>query len=165
MSNKIDITKAKIDKDFKMEVEYSEQTSEGVINHVVKGASQVHDDLRIAYKALVPHAASLCEVFNKDGELDTENIILRGINISTGNKSGYVFTMLRELSNGKKIVMNTPLLSAEADEETYEEIDELRDLLNTASEEVRLHVFEGKKAADAQADMFAQEEETEGEAA
>lgn len=158
-SNRIDIKKAKIDKEYHLSVDYSEQTSEGVINHNVNGAAAVHDDLRLAMKELVPHIANLCEQYNNEGEPDIENIVCRGITITDGKNAGYILTGVRELSTGKKITLNTPLLSADTDEEVYEQIDNLRDQVISVGAEVRKYLFEGKKAADVQGDMFSEGEE------
>lgn len=156
VQNKIELKGAKLDKELKLTVSYVEKTSEGDIHHTFTGAAAVHDDLRLAFNELAPHAAKLCEVYNKEGKLNSEKIAVRGISISD---SGYVFTFLHELSNGKKMTMNTPLLHPETAEDVYPEIEALREAVITAGLEVRAYVFTGKKAADLQGDMFAEGEE------
>ena len=160
VENKIEIAKAKLTKDLTLEVVYHEQTSEGPITHSVTGSAKVHDDLRIAMKDLVPHIANMCDQYNKEGRPDLEKIVCRGITITDGKNPGYILTGVRELQSGKKITLNTPLLSVETSDEVYPAIDDLREGIITVGMEVRAYLFNGKKAADSQLEL---ELDVEGE--
>ncbi len=159
--NKIDLKKAKLDKELKLEVEYSEQTHDGAIDHSVKGAVAVHNDLRIAFNAIGIHAVKIAELYNDKGEFSAENIAMRGIYISDGKNAGYIFSFLRELSTGHKMNINTPLLSV--DSEKYDDMDELIELVRKAGDEVRAYLFEGKNATSDQGNLFKEGEDSEGE--
>lgn len=153
VANKIEIAKAKLTKDLTLEVVYNEQTNEGPITHSVTGSAKVHDDLRIAMKDLVPHIANMCDQYNKEGQPDIEKIVCRGVTITDGKNPGYILTGVRELQSGKKITLNTPLLSVETSDEVYPDIDDLREGILTVGGEVRLYLFAGKKAADSQLEL------------
>lgn len=161
--HKIEIRKVKIDKNYCPSIEFIEHTKEGIINHTVNGAAAVHDDFRIAMKALVPHIADLCDQYGDHGDLDTEHIVARGVTSTDGKNPGWILTGVRELKSGKKITLNTPLLSVETDEEKYPEIEKLREAIITIGMEVRAYLFTGKKASDSQGELFPEGQEEQNE--
>ncbi len=153
--------------DRKLEVEYSEQNDEGytVRDYSVKSQFPVHNDLKKAFRNLVPHLLLINELkSDKLKDLKKQELLDYDVHIlhikSKDSGDGIILSGTKRLSNHKVISLNTPYTLL--DDEDYQYNTEL-------SADITLVINEAKeylkgKFDDSQKDMFKQdpeEEETE----
>jgi hypothetical protein len=147
------------------------------VKNAKKSASEssdapIHDDLRNAFSALIPHFAFICEeikesdcqdrINNPDDELPEEHILLKykthGFTISgQGDSEGVTISGTKRLESGKVLSLNTPFLKFE-DYNDYSFMGELREAIDNLKSEV-YEYLEGKQAPPKQQAMDLDEEE------
>lgn len=138
----------------------------------------IHDDLRNAFKSLIPHFAFICELVT-DEKLITkaiENIsdyvgdkdlvvkpdLLKfrvyGFSIAK-NGEGVILSGSKSLENATEISFSTPMIKFDSD---YKFSAQLEDNIELLKEEV-MEYMSGKQAPKAQMEMFSDEDDSEEE--
>lgn len=163
---KIIITKGKILKGDKVEIEFTQQNSmdeepaKGTYEHSAPPRKQ----LKSAMGALAIHACLLGEFIplSSVGDISRPNPNLtKDFNVSgftihnTGTeKEGVTITAQKMLSNGKALGFNTPVTRFEdQSENAYSYLDELSDSIELCKDEM-LEYLNGKHAEDPQGKLF-----------
>lgn len=151
------------------EFSYYETTEAGhnIINASCDGIA--HDDLRNAFKQLVPHLAFMCDevedgkylekamddismiafdskIGEKLNKFDVTSFKLSG----SGASESVVITGRKKLKSGKSVYLNTPAIKWE---DEYQYINELRKAVETCKSEI-VQYQDGKTAPDLQGDLF-----------
>lgn len=158
----VEITSGKIKNDA-CHYTYGEKTENGSQEVDVKPQALIHDDMRRAFRQLVPHLAYICELVPKNKQLDIAmddiqrlsdgsplfgdlvNYKVTAFKVSgTGDAQGVTITGQKKLDSGKILNLNTPFLKWE-DEYAY--IQELRIAIGSCQSEI-LQYMEGKFAPD-----------------
>lgn len=144
----------------------------------VNSDAPIHDDLRNAFRQLIPHYTFICEEV-KDEELvaaaldrpesyleDKENAAsevffnYRVIGFSTKTAKGIELLTIngaKRLTNGDEIYFSTPTLFLESADYTFSE--NLQTTIGKLKSEVQAYM-EGKQAPKAQTEMFAEDDQT-----
>lgn len=159
---KTEIKKVKITSQQTLEVILIEHIENDVQNEVVKKCGNlVHEDMRLAFKALSGHLALLCET-RESVDLDlgdpehavvVDKLYVTGFTVGgSDDKEGVTLIGGKKLSSGKVLNLVAPFQVFE-DDGSYEFADELKTEIGICLEEVRLYLDEGK-AAVRQLDMF-----------
>lgn len=151
------IKKAKLIKNGCLEVAYFDVEGNEI---VLRGANPVHEDMKAAFKALVPFLCDLTEQKEAD-KFDWENPtsvlndeLTRRLDVSGVTISGSdtfrscVITGKRTLLINKVLNFNTPSITLDADAEDYKHLDELQLALEAVEEEARLYVQEHKYSVE-----------------
>lgn len=145
------INKAKLAEGLHLEVEYSIQQADGLSNVSQECSADVHQDLRLAFKALAPHLARLTEQYESDGTL-TKNIECRGFSLKgVEDKAGFVLTGIRTLSTGRTITLNSSFMKFA--DENYTDMEDLQQRVTVAQKEVSLYLFDNKHQPNNQISM------------
>lgn len=155
------INKAKIKNKLFLYYEYGLMV--GDVNHDIKTLSDapIHDDLRDAFRNLIPHFAFLCEEIGEykmkefvDGKLSMEDDLFIKYNVNqfsiggSGDSEGVTLSGNKRVGAGV-VNFNTPFVRY-SDE--YEYMNEFIAAIETAQDEVKLYI-EGKHAPKAQQEM------------
>lgn len=174
MANNITITKAKIKDSLFPTVDYSEQVKDGT-NDVSKSCTApIHDDMRLAFRALNVHLALLCEqvIENKkakaavvlfSGEdiedeepetfkLDDANreiaLTIRCTGFTIGNNlDGVTLVGRRELATGKTLNLVSPYMKWDDD---YQHAENVQQIIERCQYEVYEYLFNDKHQPDTQ---------------
>lgn len=132
----------------------------------------IHDDLRTAFSALIPHFAFICEEIKEadcrdrlnspDHELPEEHFLLKykvqGFTIGgQGDSEGVTISGTKKLESGSYLNFNTPFLKFE-DIQDYPFMAELREAIDVLKSEV-YEYLEGKQAPPKQQVMELEEDE------
>lgn len=153
--SKIIITKAKILKGDKVEIDYNQINSQDATPAEIsdKRKDKPHKDLRDAFNKLIIHAVLIAEFMPKSNVIaeDFENYkklyekyfpILKDYNVSgfsiVGDNEGVIITAQRTLTSGKVMGFNTPIERFEDEGEyAYQFIDHLIEVIDTCKDELR----------------------------
>lgn len=170
----IEINSAKLKGSGVTHCEYSyEQKTESAHEAIgVSSDAPVHDDMRLAFRALVPHLAFICEEVDNSNELieimDRYNgLIEDGADTvlmtrlakykvtsfkctGTGDTAGIILSGQKKLITDKIVNLNTPNLKWDDD---YQFSQELYAAIERCKTEV-LHYMEGKQAPEVQGSLF-----------
>lgn len=160
----IEFKKITLIDDLKLETSYNEVNGEGATLNEVTSKSQfwVHQDMRDAFKKLVPHLLLLTEL-KTDKLKDLQNMDLADYEVHSvsikgeGDNEGVVISGKKRLSNMKKIALNTPYTILSDDNYAY--CDELSACIIRLSREAKEYL--DGKYDDSQGDLFAQTEDGE----
>lgn len=176
---KIVIKKAAIKGSLFLSYEFEQQDVD--VNNLIKTSSDapIHDDLRVAFRKLIPHFAFICE------EITDEKLVKKAIKnpdsylIDIDTAPSDVFFKFRvsafsivekdgdetvfingskRLETNKEISFSTPGISLHDDD--YPLVSELNEAIEELKEEV-LAYMQGKSAPKAQLEMFGGSEEEE----
>lgn len=157
MKRNITISKAKLKKGIYLEVTYSEQQTDGMVDITQKGSAEVHQDMRDAFKLLAPHLGQLAEQFGKDGKI-TENLVCRSFSIrGEDDNEGVTLTGLRSMSNGSTITLNAPFLKFSS--ESYGDQAGLHEALEKVRFEIEEYLFNNKHNPNPQGELFPDDDE------
>ena len=176
--SEVKITAGKIKGDY-CEYAYGERTEKGSQSVNVASEAIVHDDMRKAFRQLVPHLAFICDYIplsnslekavDEISNLEEDDKLYEELTrfkvsafkmVGSGDGTGVVIIGQRKLLNGSTISVATPAIKWEDD---YEYINELRIAVDRCQSEIVLY-SDGKKAPDVQAELFDDEEQfNEGE--
>ncbi len=185
----ITIKKAKIKNNLFLEVEYSEKQKDGT-NTVKKDCTApVHDDLKLAFKKLVPHLAVVCgQTHIASGKSATSVAIAfpeEELKWQLDPDENFAFTLGGwELVSkhfivgfsiggsgdsegvtltGYRELKNEKVLNLVSPftkwDDDYELASELGEVIEECKSEVKKYLFEGKHQPDVQGDLFAQEDQ------
>lgn len=148
----IAIKKAKIKDNMFLDVEYSEKTSDGE-NKVTKSCTApVHDDLKHEFAKLDQHLGNICEQYDRDGNITPDIISCKGFTIGgAGDNEGVCLLGLRHLDSSKVLNLTAPFTKWE--DQDYENISELSQIIEACKHEVKLYLFEGKHQPEAQMEI------------
>jgi len=147
------------------------------VKNAKKSASEssdapIHDDLRNAFSALIPHFAFICEEIKEsdcrdrldspDDDLPEEHFLLKykvqGFTIGgQGDSEGVTISGSKKLESGKYLNLNTPFLKFE-DYQDYPFMAELRESIDILKSEV-YEYLEGKQAPPKQQEMQLEDDE------
>lgn len=165
------INKAKIKNKLFLYYEYSLMA--GDVNYDIKTSSDapIHDDLRNAFRNLIPHFAFLCEEIGEykmmefiDGKSSPEDEFYIKYSVNqfsiggSGDSEGITLSGNKRVGTGV-VNFNTPFLRY-SDE--YEYMNEFIAAIETAKDEVRLYI-DGKHAPKAQQEMVFDDFDSEEE--
>jgi len=148
-----------------------------VVKNAKKSASEssdapIHDDLRNAFSALIPHLAFICEEIKEedcqarlespDDELPEDHFLLKyrvhGFSISgQGDQEGLTIAGTKRLESGKILNLDTPFQKFD-DINDYAFMAELRESIENLKSEV-YEYLEGKQAPAKQQVMELEEDE------
>jgi len=160
-------------------LDYAFERQDGEIKNtiVTKSDAPIHEDLRNAFRALIPHFCFISEQIRDEklvsqcidnisdyiGDRDSvisEDFLKYNVSSFAMSKSGEGVTITgsRQLDTFEEIGWSTPLIKFESE---YKFASALEMAIETLKEEVQ-HYMSGKQAAKAQLDMFevGAEEET-----
>lgn len=118
-----------------------------------------HNDLVQAFHKLIPHIAFLSELPEVFGKLLEDVPTVASITVqsfSIGGEDeheGISLSGTRTLSTGKSQILNTPFYKWE-DEQPYEYMSELGEVMAEIKHEVEEYLFHKKKAPKRQLEMF-----------
>lgn len=138
----------------------------------------IHDDLRNAFRSLIPHFAFVCEMVtdeklvgkalenisdyigDKDSVVKPDFLKFRvyGFSISKTGE-GVILSGSKSLENGNEISFSTPMIKFDSD---YKFTAQLEDTVELLKEEV-MEYMSGKQAPKAQMEMFSDEEDLDEE--
>jgi hypothetical protein len=156
----IHIKTAKIKKDLFLYVEYTEKMKDGDKNAKEDREAPIHEDLKVAFRKLDEHLCRISEQFNQRGEMDGFNVNCQGFTIGgSGDNEGVTLSGYRGLDSTKYLNLNSPFTKW-ADDYAY--MSELSQAIEECKHEVKMYLFEGKHAPDAQLTMEFPEGEEEG---
>jgi len=156
------ITKVNLKKGLILTAEYTETQPGGVTaaHKFISRNEDLHQDLIARFRALGTHLTALTGQYDGTGKL-TETVVCRGYSIrGDDDTEGVTLTGLRKLPVGDLIVLNTPFRKWN-DHTKYPDMDELHTAVCEAERECMEYIFNNKRAADPQGDLFAQQEEDE----
>lgn len=161
-------------------LDYAFERTDGEIKNIIKTNSDapIHDDLRNAFRALIPHFCFISEQIT-DKELveqcidnvsdyigDREKVVKPdflkfNVNSFAMSKSGegVIISGSRQLDTFDEIGWSTPLIKFDSD---YPFASALEMAIENLKEEVQ-HYMSGKQAAKAQLDMFESQDDEENE--
>ena len=160
----VEIKKAKIKNGIFLSYEYVEKTSDTENKISTSSDAPIHEDLREAFQALVPHFGLLTEEFSTfSNDEETRNKFkVTGFTIGgSGDTEGIVISGHKKLESGKVVNFNTPF--TKFDEENYDHIDELNHAIECLKSEV-FEYMEGKQAQRSDVGTFDFPEDDEQEA-
>ncbi len=146
----ITITKAKLDKERNLTIEFDEQIKDGTQSIVMECTSEPHDDLVKSFQALDKHLAAICDQFTKSGETSAK-LECRSFSLSgEDEKRAVVLSGWRTVMETKGFAINTPLIFFLRDSKNYPEMDQLETDLDTCKQEVYKYLVENKHKPDNQ---------------
>ncbi len=159
--SKITITKGKLLKGDKIEVEYTKQ--ENSASKPAKCSEEhvdpPHDDLKTAFAALAIHAALLGEFvaisavkdISKPDAKHSKDFTVTGFTITGGDDDeGVILTAHKTLRSGKSLGFNTPIIRFEDESNTaYPFMEQLETAINECKDQLREYL-NGKYAPDPQ---------------
>jgi SpoU rRNA methylase family enzyme len=168
----IQVKKASIKNSLFLAYEYDQSINS--TKNIIKTSSDapIHDDLRDAFSALIPHFAFICEEIKEtdckerlespEEELSEEHPLLKykvsGFSIGgQGDSEGVTISGSKRLESGSILNLNTPFLKFE-DVKDYVFMPELRESIDILKSEV-YEYLEGKQAPSKQPSMNFEEEE------
>ncbi len=147
------VTKVKLIKNGCLEVHYFENSDEVVL----KGSNQVHPDLKAAMNRLVPH---LCDITEQkeaekydwnDQDCEFNQDLLKNLGVSGFTISGedafeqVIITGRRLLSATRKVLnLNTPQICLDAEQDEYEHLNDLQEVIDAVCEEAKQYLKERK---------------------
>lgn len=160
----ITIKKASIKNSLFLAFEYDQSVN--ATKNIIKTSSDapIHDDLRNAYRYLIPHFAFICEEINEsqceelienpDKEINEDSAIygyrVSGFSISgSGDTEGVVLSGSKKLKTGMVVNFNTPFIKFDSD---YDFMDDFLSRIENLRSEV-YEYLEGKQAPSKQAEM------------
>lgn len=158
----IEIRKAKLTKDLVLQkIGYIElnETGEKIEVEGVNCDWIAHNDLVQAFQKLIPHIAFLSEIPEVTGKLldhvqTIESITVQSFSIGGEDEhEGISISGTRKLSTGKSQTLNTPFYKWE-DEQPYDYMNELGEVVAEIKHEVEQYLFHKKKAPKRQLEMF-----------
>ncbi len=179
----IEIKKAGIISGLFLSYEYEQTDPSAKNNNKTKSDAPIHDDLRNAFRALIPHFAYMCEeitdkkliekaIKSPEKYLESAETSLHpdflkySVNefslIGKGDSERIKISGSKRLESFKYISFTAPEVFL--DTSGHEFINDLNDAVETLKSEV-LAYMEGKQAPKAQIEMFAGHEEFEEEEA
>lgn len=148
------IKKAKLIKNGCLEASYIDGEGNEI---VLKGANPVHDDLKSAFKRLVPFLCDLTEQKESEKydwehpecEANTEllrRMDVRGVTISGSDSfESMVISGSRTLMVTNKVLnINTPPITREDEVENYEHLSELNEAIDAVIEEAKMYILDRK---------------------
>ena len=148
------IKKVKLIKNGCLEVVYTDNEGNDVD---LRGANPCHNDMRDAFKALVPFLVDLTEQKEADRydwenpESEDNERLIRHLDVSGVTVCGSdafvscVITGKRTLSITNKVLnLNTPPLTLDEESEGYERLSELNAAIDAVLEEAKLYLTEQK---------------------
>ncbi len=166
--SEVKITAGKIKGDY-CEYSFSERTENGSQAVNISSEAIVHDDMRYAFRQLVPHLAFICDYLPVSTQLDIamdditklqeESDLHTSLSVfkvtafklvGSGDAQGVSITGQKKLQNGSTLNITTPAVKYEDD---YQYINELRIAVDKCQSEI-VQYSDGKKAPDAQLEMF-----------
>lgn len=169
----ITIKQASIKNSLFLAYKYDQSVNSTRNNISTSSDAPIHDDLRAAFAALIPHFAFICEEIKEDDckkrlhkpdeELEEEHPLqkfkVQGFTIGgTGDAEGVTISGTKRLESGGTVCFNTPFLKFE-DSREYTFMAELREAIDNLKSEV-YEYLEGKQAPSKQVDLFPEEEES-----
>lgn len=168
MSN-IEIKKAKVKNAIFLAYEYVEKTENYENKISTASDAPIHEDLRNAFDALIPHFALLTEEVSKaevneaiqygDKPECLDKFSVSGFTLAgTGDTEGVVISGHKSLESGKVVNFNTPFQLF--DDEDYDYSEELVKSIESLKNEV-FQYMEGKQAPRMQVGSFDFEDEDE----
>ncbi|PRY51499.1 hypothetical protein B0I27_10784 [Arcticibacter pallidicorallinus] len=158
----IEIRKAKLTKELVLtKIGYIELNETGEKTEVdgVNCDWIAHNDLVQSFQRLIPHIAFMCEVpevlnLTLDQVDHVESISVSSFTIGGEDEhEGISISGVRTLSTGKTQVLNTPFYKWE-DDQPYEYMNELGEIVANIKHEVEEYLFRKKKAPKRQLEMF-----------
>lgn len=158
----IEIRKAKLTKDLVLQkIGYIElnETGEKIEVEGVNCDWIAHNDLVQAFQKLIPHIAFLSEIPEVTDKLledvqTIESITVQSFSIGGEDEhEGISISGTRTLSTGKSQILNTPFYKWE-DEQPYDYMNELGEVVAEIKHEVEHYLFHKKKAPKRQLEMF-----------
>lgn len=158
----IEIRKAKLTKDLMLQkIGYIELNETGEKTEVdgVNCDWIAHSDLVQAFRKLIPHIAFLSEIPEVTGKVledihDVASLTVQSFSIGGEDEhEGISISGIRTLSTGKIQVLNTPFYKWE-DDQPYEYMNELGEVVAEVKHEVEQYLFHKKKAPKRQLEMF-----------
>lgn len=162
-------------------LDYAFERTDGEIKNTIKTNSDapIHEDLRNAFRALIPHFCFISEQIRDEkliskcidnisdyiGDRDavvSQEFLKFNVGSFAISKSGegVIISGSRQLDTFEEIGWSTPLIKFDSD---YKFASALEMAIETLKEEVQ-HYMSGKQAAKAQLDMFEVNQEEESEA-
>jgi hypothetical protein len=172
------VKKAEIRSSLFLSYEYDQKDAE--VSNSIKTASDapIHDDLRNAFKALIPHFVFICkentdekiildaienpdDYFGFKDEVKHEDLLnyrVYGFQLGKNDES-VTISGAKFLTLGSEIAFTTPKIKFDS---TYKFVSELQQAVDTLKQEV-LEYMSGKQAEKAQLEMFGEEDEEEFE--
>jgi hypothetical protein len=159
---KVKIKKAKIKDSMFLEVEYTEQLP----GHNKKDRKEsstvpVHQDMKDAFYKLHVHLAVLCDEVKtpKRGDIESsefEGFIVGGFSIGgSGENEGVTISGSKEGKYGT-VNLNTPFTKYESSE--YPFVAELNACIESCVYEIEQYLFDGKRAPEAQMELFQEDD-------
>jgi hypothetical protein len=158
------ITKGKLLKGDKVEVEFIEKDDDGNPAECSKSKNSPPpaQSLRVAFSNLSIHAAILAEFINSSSindiaapeHPDLEKFSVSGFTIVGGEKmEGVILTGAKTLKNGKALIFNTPITRFEdQSENAYDYTNDLLESIETARVEIQKYL-DGHHATDPQQEL------------
>lgn len=153
----VSIKKASLKDDLFLTVEYQEKVTDGTNKVKKECTAPVHDDLKACFRRLDIHLARMADQYNEESLLDEHAISCKGFSIGGSDESeGVTLSGGRVLENGKYMNITTPFYKY-ADSDSYAYLDELGEIIEATTSEVKQYLFEGKHQPDKQLSLFDQE--------
>jgi hypothetical protein len=175
------IKKAGIGSSMFLNYEFEQKDSNGINNNKTRSDAPIHDDLRRAFRALIPHFAFMCEEITDEGiiaaaiedyeayladEETSKYPALFKYYVSDFSLAGKGDAEKIKISGNRRLESFVGAISFTAPEvfldSKYKFSAELNDAVDVLKREV-LAYMEGKQAPKAQTEMFAGEEIDEEE--
>jgi hypothetical protein len=168
----ITIKQASIKNSLFLAYKYDQSVNSTRNNISTSSDAPIHDDLKKAFSALIPHFAFICEEIKEedckkrlhkpDEELDEDHPLqkfkVQGFAIGgTGDAEGVTISGTKRLESGDTVCFNTPFVKLE--DSNYPFMAELRESIDNLKSEV-YEYLEGKQAPSKQVDLFPEEEES-----
>lgn len=155
----IQIKKAKLVKDNKLEVGFTRSDNGETVYVNERHNAVAHPDLLAALASLRVHLGIISECIEPPKSIKkypvelVEKLKVTAYSIGGKDDEGFVLTGQKILSTGKALIMNTPFTRFEEDEESvYRYTDDLQKCLDAVETEV-MEYLNGKHAPDPQMEM------------